>query len=639
MSEVFTSRAPQPSVAELVALLIQYDDAYHNGESIVEDYKYDILKRMVEKLDPANPYLIKVGAAVRTGKEKLPLPMGSLDQLKNNDELLHWIAKYNLHNEDTVVSAKLDGYSCELVYNHGKLINAFSRGDGIEGASVLRHVKQIPSVPKTIATDSLLYIRGEIIMKVETFQEKYKEKFRNPRNMVAGAMNRTITEQSILEDLSFFAHEWMNNTQLRKRASIAYLEELGFLVPMSNVYRAVDLNHNFITFVIGEYKHHSAYELDGVVITIDDLQNVNEQSNSSSLNPEHSIKYKLDNVDTAIETEVVRVHWETSKNNLRKPRVEIKPVQLNGVTITFATGNNARFIVDNGIGKGAIVKIIRSGDVIPKIISVITRAEPELPTDNIEWEWNENKVEIVLKDKNSPEVVFKQVLDFFVSLEVDLLKEASLRLIFDTFQMDGNNYTNIIGTMLDLTEIEFEKIIGANGKKIYTSLHRRLQNLSMPVLMGSLNYCGVGFGIRKATALLEQISFEELNKLSIQDSVNAITALHGFDETTAEKIANGIPSTAKFLERFKDYLNFKQEDVKSEELSKLVVVMTGFRDKDLEAKIEKLGGKIGSSVSGKTTHLLAAGKSIAEGSGKLDKAKSLGIAVMTPEQFKDAFNL
>jgi DNA ligase (NAD+) len=614
-------------VASTVARLLELDDAYFNGDALVSDTDYDELKNWLRTTDPTNEYFKRVGADVRTGKEPLPVTMGSLNQLYDDNDLSLWVKKYELQNRFCILTEKLDGFSCLLVYTDGNLTQAFSRGNGIEGASVIRHVQHINSVPPTIPISGTQYIRGEIIMKPSVFQEKYSTQYKNPRNMTAGCMNRTTTESSVLNDLDFIAHEWVMYEDT-KQFSLVALEGFAFLVPNTEVMVGDRLTRDLLERTIKEFKKRSEYELDGVVITIDDLDCVQNVSKSSSLNPEHSIKFKLQG--EGIQTEVVKVHWESSKNFLMKPRIEIKPIQLGGVTITFATGFNAKFIVENNIGPGAVVLITRQGDVIPYCKAVLKGTQPDLPTD-VEYEWNETKVEIALKDKNTPEVIFKQVLDFFVSLEVELLKEANLRSLFDAFSLDGREYTDIIGVIFDLTEIEFERVIGSNGKKIYSSLHRRLQNTNLPTLMGSLNYCGAGFGVRKATALLEQISVDQIT------SVEVIAHLNGFDEKSARNIFAGVEKFREFLTRFDEYIALKQEEPKEDKLSALVVVMTGFRDKDLHAKIESLGGKVGSSVSGKTTHLLTLDPNTL--TGKTKAAKDKGVTIMSPDQFKEAFSL
>lgn len=628
-------------IQQLVEELIIQDNNYFNGTPVISDTEYDFLKRKLQELDPANPYLLTVGAAVRNVKTKLPYVMPSLDQ-KYAGEVESWVQKYNLSDQLVAITNKLDGVSASLIFNNGKLIYAFSRGDGFEGQDITRHVA-LANLPKTVAHTGYIAIRAELIMPISTFKTKYSTKFKNPRNLVAGVFNRKESDKQILKDIDVVVYEILeikdsafDMKKFSKQEMLQYLYNLRFDVVKVVYAKGNELNDDSLTKAIEQAKRESEYELDGIVITVDKWFDLVSQSQSQSINPEHSIKYKILDENAFGISEVVHVEWNKSKNGLLKPRVEIKPIELGGVTITFVTGHNAKNIFENGIGKGSIIKITRNGDVIPYIAGIISSTQPDLPTD-VEWEWTSNdkgeQVEIALIDKNDPEVIFRQLLDFCTSLEVELLKEASLKSIFDTFHMEENDYTSNLAILFDLLPHEWESVLGVNGGKIHTSLHRRLQNLSMPILMGSLNYCGAGFGVRKAKSLLDQVSFDELVKMTIND----IAELHGFDSKTATNIFNGVPQIVEFLNRFEDYLEFKKEEVKQTVLNGFLVVMTGFRDADLQKKIEEMGGKIGSSVSGKTTHLLQ--KDPSSESTKTKKAKEVGAKIMSPDQFKDQYNL
>lgn len=625
----------------LIKLLKEYDDAYFNDDPLVSDTEYDVLKSKLQELDPTNEYFQNVGAPVRNKKVKLPYPMGSLNQ-RYPDDIERWVKDYNLQTEETFASHKLDGVSGLLIYRNNVFYKAYSRGDGYEGQDITKHVKLVPSLPAYLHSKDQfdeIAIRVELIMKREIFSQNHSIEFKNPRNLVAGIFNRKESEENILKDIDIVAYEIVHMSHsnlLTKTMMLSTLKDFGFKVVEYVSYLGSQLTPSLLENMIIEAKRKSSYELDGVVITVNNWQDLEERSKSQSLNPEHSIKYKILDTNTIKETDVVKVHWELKKSGYWKPTVEIVPVNIGGVTITYATGFNAGFIVSNNVGTGAKVKITRSGDVIPYIMAVPQPGMVELPEENCEWtkDAKGNQVELISKDKNNPKIVFEQVLDFVKSIDVELLKDASLRELFDKFDWNGQPYTAIIGTLFDLTEAEFVKVIGANGKKIYASLHRRLQNMNIVTLIGSLNYCGIGFGVRKARQLLDQISWDELTKLTDH---SPIVDLHGFDEKTATNIFNGIPQLVKFIERFKDYIIFKEEEKISSALEGLNVVMTGFRDADLQKKIEAMGGKVSSGVSGKTTHLLAVDTS--GGSTKLQKAREKGVAVMTPDQFKDQFNL
>jgi NAD-dependent DNA ligase len=353
-------------------------------------------------------------------------------------------------------------------------------------------------------------------------------------------------------------------------------------------------------------------------------------SGSSSLNPEHSVKYKVLDANSFIETAVVDVLWELSKSGFFKPRIEIRPVVLFGTTVTYATGFNGKFINDNGIGCGAKVIITKSGMVIPYITQVTHSVDPKMPERK--WIWNDNGVEAVLEDAdNDSEVIFKQVLDFTNSLNIDLLKESNLAKVISTFKMGSQSYEAIIEILVNLLEGEWINAVGSNGSKIYASLQRRLNNLTVAHYLGSVKFMGFGFGVRKAKALVKSLN-DHMDVWTL--TVANIEQMDGFDTKTATAIAKGLPVAKAFAETLG--LSFVQE-VKTSEFANFNIVFTGFRDKELEEKLEKMGAKMGSSVSKKTTHLVTAEPNST--STKAKKAREVGVKTLSIDEFKEEYNL
>lgn len=250
------------------------------------------------------------------------------------------------------------------------------------------------------------------------------------------------------------------------------------------------------------------------------------------------------------------------------------------------------------------------------------------------WEWNDNGVEAITTDDSHPQVKFKQVLSFVESLQVELLKESTLTEVFDRLKLNELSYEDIIIMLFELTPGEWKKLVGANGIKIADSLERRGANMTMESYLGAVKFLGFGFGVRKAKALLSQIDESDLKTMT----VNQLAGLDGFDTKTAEKIFKGLPEAYNLLDILtgEGFVSIIKE-TKTAELKGLNVVFTGFREPDLEKIIEAAGGKVGSGVSSKTTHLLCVDPTA--GSSKLKKAKDLGVQLMTPEQFKDTYNL
>lgn len=631
------------NLKEIIDFLIEADEAYFNGsDPILTDSEYDRLKKKAFTLDPSHEYFSVIGSDVRGGKIKLPYTMGSLDQIYEN-EIQDWLKKYNLINKEIIDTDKLDGISCMLIYRNGELEIAYSRGNGVEGADITRHVRHVLSVPKKLKEDVYMAVRGELIMSNSSFNEFWANEFKNPRNMVSGIFNRKESVIPQIEDVDFIAYEIVAtvDTDRKKSNQLERLKENGFEIVTYRTFVATPQTDDaFLVASLKKARLESDYELDGIVLTANDIEAVQTKRNSVSLNPEHSCKFKTLPDDAYAETYVRAVHWEISKSGYLKPRVEVEPVDLFGTTVTFATGFHGKFIRDNKIGTGAKVKITKSGAVIPQIIEVLSPApKTGLPstTDPLigDWGWSDTDVEIVLVDAdNHPQVIFKQSLDFFESLKVELLKESSLRKLFDTFGLWDLSYNEIILTIADLKPREWEMAIGSNGIKSYNSLHRRLQKIELATLLGACKYMGIGFGQRKAKMLLTGVDENDVWDLSVDD----IILMDGFDTTTAEMVVNGLPHAKKFVNQLIDtgYVTLYKE-VQTTELSGLNIVMTGFRDEDLSKEIERLGGKVGSGVSKKTTHVLT--YDTTSNSGKAKKARDLGIPIMTPEDFKDAFNL
>jgi DNA ligase (NAD+) len=365
-------------VTELVEKLKHFDEAYFNAsitDEVLDDNEYDNLRNKLKLLDPSNQYFTGIGSDVRGGKVPLPFPMGSLNQVYDDNDILNWITKYGISS--AVISDKLDGCSCELIYRDGQFAQAFSRGNGVEGADITRNIALIPNVPKTISAGYLfpddIVVRAEVIIKNLVFDVKYSKEFKNSRNMVAGILNRKLPTEDVLGDFEVIVYEIMDGvTNLTKAKELELLKQYGFTVVEYQTHPIDILNDNDLGKMVFDRKAKSAYLLDGLVITTDTYKNISAQSNSSSLNPEHSVKYKNLSRDAYREVSVVDVLWELSMNGLWKPRVQIVPTELDGVTITYVTGHNGRFIYDNKIMPGTVVKIVRAGSVIPQIVGVIS---------------------------------------------------------------------------------------------------------------------------------------------------------------------------------------------------------------------------------------------------------------------------
>lgn len=611
----------EPSEDILVEILTFASDQYYNdGESFLSDAEYDSLEQMLKSINPKNLFLASVGSDVRGGKINLPYTMGSLDQVYEGDTI-RWIVANGWEDELFVLSDKEDGTSALNVYSKKKLSIAYSRGNGFQGADITRHMSRIKACPQ--AGDSNCAIRLEVIMEDHEFNDQMaiaqaagERVYKNPRNYVAGRMNASESPQQFYDTVRVIGTSVVE-PKMGKLDQMKFMEGMGFEVPHYIVKKGRELTDEFLIAYLNERREKSKTAIDGIVIDLDNPEiRATLRRNSSSINPMYSRKFKVGGEDNVAITEVVKVHYEPSKLGYLKPRVEIVPVDLVGVTITYATGFNAKFIRDNGVGPGAKIQITRSGDVIPFIQRIVEAVDPQLPTEAEfgEMEWTEGDVDLVLTDLDSNDTVqLNRLIDTFKGLDVPFLREGTLEKLYQAGYKTA-------ASIIVAPEADIAKVCGDSAAgKIAAGLKAKLMGVEMGILAGSSQMFGRGIGRRKMTRLLEAFPDRDLFSLTVKE----IVSVEGFEAKTAKKVYDNMPKFTAFLKEIDGFYSIAAPKAKvvGGDLDGVIVVFTGIRDKELEAKIEARGGSIGSSVNAKTSFLVA--KDPSGNSSKLVKARQL----------------
>jgi NAD-dependent DNA ligase len=384
------------------------------------------------------------------------------------------------------------------------------------------------------------------------------------------------------------------------------------------------VTNEMLSELLVDWRNHYDYEIDGIIVAN------NKVYPRVSGNPKHTFAFKMVLSDQIAEALVVDVIWSPSKHGYLKPRVQITPVKLGGVTIKYATGFNAKFIEDNIIGVGAIIQLIRSGDVIPKIEAVTQPAEKaKMPTE--EYIWNETNVDIMLKNADNNNVVLmKNIAGFFKGLEVDGLGDGNVQ------KMINAGY-NSVPQIIKMTHADYMKVDGFKEKtatKLYDGIKEKVLNAPLHILMGVSNKFGRGFGVRKINLILTAYP----NVLDEGErNLEKLQAIHGIEKKSAEMFLSNIADFIVFIKEcgLEDKLLVRVPSPvvydETHPLFEKSILMTGFRDKDLEAQILLVGGKIASSVSKNTFVVLV--KNLDETSGKVITAKKLGVDVLTRDDF------
>jgi NAD-dependent DNA ligase len=642
LARMMISGDMEPDENIIVGVLSDASSLYHNGEqSFFSDAEYDVLERFLKTINPNNPFLAQTGSDVRGGKVKLPHVMAGLDQVHEGDTE-KWIIANGWQNQEFVVSDKEDGTSGLLIYGKGPraapFTAAYSRGNGTEGADISRHVRRMGNVPRTMPYPCV--VRVEFILQETIFIELMKtaeKHYENSRGYLAGRMNKEDAGQDFYDVVDVVATSLVE-PGLNKIDQLHFLEDNGFQITPFITAKGYELTEKMLSDYLkvrrtasisrGDtvYLNHEGHAIDGIVITLNDYalgQSLTRKS--SSLCPMYAKKYKEGAEENQAITTVVKVHWKASKTSYLKPRVEVVPVRVGGVTITFATGFNAKYIIDNGIGPGAKIRLVRSGDVIPFITDVLESVEPSLPDESEygETAWNETNVDLyVVNSENNEEIIINRLISVFTSLDAPNLKEGSIKALYEA------GYTTA-ASIIKATERQLVSVIGQNGSKIYEGLKAKLNPIHLGKLAGASQIFGRGIGRRTMIKLVDTVALETTDDwLNLVPST--IVCIEGFEDITAQKIYDKIPAFIDFLKEIDGYYTLEtSKTASSADLAGHVVVFTGVRDAALEAIIIDKGGTIGSSVSKKTTHLVCLDP--ASNSGKIQKAKDFGINVLTLE--------
>lgn len=610
---------------------------FNKNESIISDQLFDYIKEYYElnfmkKID--------IGSNIKLNKVKLPYYMGSLDKIKSSKGTFEkwrreYIGPYSL-------SYKLDGMSA-LLYKKDNKIYMYTRGNGLEGRDISHCIKDINiNITKLIDGDA---IRGELIISKNNFK-KISSKMANARNAVSGIVNTKNPDPNLLKLIDFVAY-WVLYPELKISTQLKYIEKKEF-VPRSVYYVLTDkLELEKLSDMLIKARKDYKYEIDGIVV-IDDSKIYLQEEGS---NPNYGFAFKQLLTDQIAESIVIDVIWKISKDKYIKPKIKINTVELLGSEITYATAFNAKYIKDNIIGPGAVVKIVKSGDVIPYIQEILKPAEsnqPKMPS--MKYEWNETGVDIIavdLDEENMNKIIVKKLYYFFSTLEIKFMAESTIEK-FVSYGYDD------LWKILKADKKKLYKIEGLGSKsidKIYDNIDTGLKNRKLYELMAASQILGRGIGFRKFKSITDLYpNIIEIYKSEGKNNIiSLINAINGFDSKSTNKIVDNLNDFIIFYDKL---LKIKPniitennelfENINSNTNMKLknyigkTIVFTGFRDKDIEQELEKNGSKITTSVSKNTDIVIA--DDINDNSNKIVKAKELNIKLISKDEFYKSIN-
>ena len=460
-------------------------------------------------------------------------------------------------------------------------------------------------------------------MKKSLFNNKYANNYPKARSLISGNINAKKPNPKIIKDIDFVGYEVIIDKQKPLSADKQFdlIKKLGIDVVENKIVKS-ELNSDILIKLLVDMKTISDYEIDGIIIT----DSKSHERNKSG-NPKYAVAFKSQLDEQIAITTVEYVEYNPSKHGTLIPRIKLKPIKIGGDTINYTTGFNAKYIKDNKIGIGSKLKIIRSGDVIPYIMEVLSSSDDGLwqkPSSDIKWKWTSSGVDIELIDKNNKNVVIKSLTHFFTTLKISGVSEGIITRLVDN---DFNTISKICG----MSVADFLTLPGIKDKmanKLHSNIHLIIDKpILLEKLMTASNIFKGGLGEKKIIVVIEKYPSLMENTLTEEE----VMLCEGYSNKTAKAFILGLEKFKTFIsqhEFLKYYIKINsKQNSKEGKMKDSYVVLTGFRDKELEDKLIGMGAIIQSSINSKTTLVIA--KDINSNSGKVKKAKEMGIKLIS----------
>jgi len=643
------------TIPELEEHLMLFKNYYYNTDTpLVPDLVYDEMEDILRERAPQSKVLATVGASLLPSqrKTKLPFPMASQDKAKaKSGDLKKWRRKMSPTTSKYLVSDKLDGISLMFHYRKGKPAKLYTRGTTHEGQDVshlLKHGLQISSASNNrklrIPKDrEEVAVRGELIMPKATWEKYYASDYPNVRNWIAGQVAHKTSQPEHISRIHFVAYQMIVPENILPIDQFEIMKNWSFYVSPSRVYNESQMTESQMIDHLKKSKTSHPYQIDGLVIT------ANQTFAPTDKNPKHSIAFKSQ-LGEEVEAKVIKVVWSASKRGFLKPVVHIEPVFLSGAKISKATGNNAKFIVDHKIGPGAVVEIIRSGEVIPYIMGVIQPADqPDLPDGD--YKWSENHVDFVIT-KETEEMRKKRIVHFVKTLQIDYLGPGTVKKLVE--HLDMKQPLQIL--FLSLEDLQEVPSLGKNALKIYQSLQNVIKHrgVGLAQLIDAFGVFGTtgGIGTRRIQSAINVIP-DFLEQIAKPNFHTRLMGVEGIKDKTADKMVEGLRHFMnQIFPKLPDELiitdfQSKDEDDDNDDQTQVNPKMKGYRfiftglraSPDIQTLIRKSGGTVADSVLKNNPNQVVIAKDPSGGSSKLKKAREAGVKILTLSEFSKKYGI
>ena len=644
---------------ELRDLLNYHSHKYYvEDDPEIEDYEYDMLQRELAEIEKKHPELItpdsptqRVGGSVEGMFEPVThtVPLESLQDAFGTDEVRAFFNRIKelFGNAEFAVEPKIDGLSVALEYENGIFVRGSTRGDGSTGEDVTANLRTVNSIPLRLKKNVTIEVRGEVYMPKKVFadlveeQEQNGEKaFKNPRNAAAGSLrqkNPQITASRKLDIFVFNIQRYGGDEITEHKQSIEFLKELGFkVIPFCNKFDDID---GIISELqrIGEMRSTLPFDIDGAVIKTNSFAQRNEIGSTSKF-PRWALAFKYPPEEK--ETTLKAIEVAVGRTGVLTPTAVFEPVLLAGSTVSRATLHNQDFIDEKDIRLGDRIVIRKAGDIIPEIIKVVSHVEnsqkyslPSIcPSCGAGVVREEDEAAVRCVNPECPAQLLRNLIHFCYrdAMDIEGMGDAVLE------KLVAKGLLNSASEIYTLKKEDFMLLEGFKDKSsqnLVDAIENSKQN-DLAKLVFALGIRHVG---QKAGKILSE-HFVTMDGI-MNASLEALAEIDGFGGIMAKSVYDffSLEQSKKEIEAFKAYgLNMVSLKEKTDNrFEGKTFVLTGtlptYSRNEASEIIEKFGGKTASSVSKKTSYVLAG----EDAGSKLTKAQSLGITIISEAEFNE----
>ena len=651
----------EEEITKLREKINYYSQLYYDMDnSPITDFEFDTMMNRLKKLEKEHPELItkdsptqKVGGHVREDFAKVTheVPLQSLQDVFSYEELYEFDKRIKQSGETNYcVETKIDGLSCALKYEKGILVQGATRGDGVVGEDVTENVKKIESIPHKLKEPLDITVRGEVFIGKKEFETLNEERevmgetlFANARNAAAGSLrqlNPKITAQRPLDIYIFNVQKIENKTWNSHWEELNYLANLGFnVVPFRKLCHTIDEAIDAIK-EIGDNREELTFGIDGAVIKVDDLA-LREKIGTTFKVPKWAIAYKYPPEQK--ETIVKDIICQVGRTGAITPMAILEPVKVAGSTISKTTLHNEDFVKEKGLMIGDHVIIQKQGDVIPEVVDVLKEKRTgeekvfQMPTTcpvcGAPAVREEGESAVRCTGIECPAKALRNIVHFASDEGMDI-EGLGYKIVEQLIEK------GLISNIADIYDLKLEDIasLKKNGKKFAQNLIDAIEeskNRDLSNLITALGIRHVGKKLAKVLArkykTLDNLMSADVEELASKDDIGEVIAqsIHiFFNEEQTIDLINRLKSAGINTQSLQEESNDTRFEGKTFVLTGALSKYSREQASDI---IERLGGKTSSSVSKKTSYVLAG----EDAGSKLTKAQSLGVTVISEEEFEE----